>query len=166
MTEALMRTNLYWVETGVGGRLATMARPRAGDWLEDELRGLKAVGIDVVVSLLTGSEVAELGLERERETCEAAGLRFFAFPIEDRQVPPNDTSTLELVRALHSELVGGRSVAIHCRMGIGRASLIAASVLRLLGVGGEEALRKISTARGLKVPDTDQQRQWILDLAP
>lgn len=161
-----MRTNLYWVETGVGGRLATMARPRAGDWLEAELRGLKAAGIDVVVSLLTGGEIAELGLEREQSTCEAVGLSFFSFPIDDRQVPPNDASTHAFIRALHSEVVRGRSVAIHCRMGIGRASLIAASLLRLLGLEGEEALRRISTARGLPVPDTNEQRQWIFDLAP
>lgn len=160
-----MRTNLYWVETGVEGRLATMARPRAGDWLEDEMRGLKAAGVDVVVSVLTPDEVGELGLEGEEAACGTAGLRFRSFPITDRQVPPDELPTLEFFRALQTELRSGRSIAIHCRMGIGRASLVAASVLRLLGVGGEEALARISRARGLPVPDTEEQRQWITSLA-
>lgn len=159
-----MRTNLYWLETGGVGRLATMARPRAGDWLEDEMSGLKAAGIDVVVSLLTAAEITELGLEGEQAACEAAGLKFRSLPISDRDVPPSEASAIELITELHAELVAGRGIAVHCRMGIGRASVIAAGVLRLLGVEGEEALRRIAAARGLQVPDTDQQRQWLLDL--
>lgn len=61
------------------------------------------------------------------------------------------------------ELVAGRSIAIHCRAGIGRASLVAAAVLRMLGVSGEEALARISASRGLAVPDTEAQRQWVID---
>lgn len=159
-----MRANLYWVETGVQGRLATMARPRAGDWLLDELRGLRVAGVDVVVSLLTLSEIVELGLEAELSACEAAGLRFCSFPIPDRQVPSPDAAATDLFRAIQADLVAGRSVAVHCRMGIGRASLVAAAVLRLLGLPGDEAFSRVQAARGLPVPDTDEQRQWLMAL--
>ncbi|MDP1919947.1 MAG: hypothetical protein Q8L14_27115 [Myxococcales bacterium] len=158
-----MRTNLYWVETGAAGRLATMARPRAGDWLEDEMRGLKTAGIDVVVSLLTHDEVSELGLEGEPQACEQVGLRFRSFPIPDRELPPSTIATKTFIAALQTELVSGSSIAIHCRMGIGRASLVAASVLRMQGIDGTDALARIAAARGLPVPDTDEQRQWVID---
>jgi protein-tyrosine phosphatase len=161
-----MRSNLYWVEAGTAGRLATMARPRAGDWLEDEMKNLKAEGIDVVVSLLTRPEVIELGLECEAEACAAAGLQFRSLPIPDREVPPLDANTRAFLNALHFDLRDGRSVAIHCRMGIGRASLVAASVLRIGGVRGDEALTRIAAARGLPVPDTDQQRHWVTEFVP
>ncbi len=65
-----MKTDLYWVETGSTGRLATMARPRAGDWLEDEMRGLRAMHVDVIVSLLTDDEVSELALGAEAQACD------------------------------------------------------------------------------------------------
>lgn len=44
------------------GRLSTMARPRGGDWLTGELGDLAIAGVDVVVSLLTDAEAAELDL--------------------------------------------------------------------------------------------------------
>ena len=82
-----MKSNLYWVETEAPGRLAIMARPRAGDWLVDEVRALRAAGVDLVVSLLTDDEVQELELEGEAEACTVAALRFQSFPIPDRSVP-------------------------------------------------------------------------------
>jgi protein-tyrosine phosphatase len=53
-------------------------------------------------------------------------------------------------------------VAIHCRAGIGRSTTLAACVLILLGVEGDVALDMIAAARGLEVPETEAQRQWVL----
>lgn len=155
-----MKSNLYWVETEAPGRVAIMARPRAGDWLVDEMRALRAAGVDLVVSLLTDDEVRDLELEGEAAACSVAALRFQSFPIPDRSVPELNARTLSFVSGLRVELRSGRSIAIHCRMGIGRSSLIAAAVL---GIDPEEALRRLSSSRGLTVPDTAEQRQWIID---
>jgi len=38
-----------------------MARHRGGDWLLDEVEALRAVGSEVIESLLTPSEATELG---------------------------------------------------------------------------------------------------------
>ena len=69
------------------GRLAIVARPRGGDWLEDEVEAWRAAGLDVVVSLLEQDEAHELGLEDEAKACAARGLKFIEFPITDRGVP-------------------------------------------------------------------------------
>jgi len=37
-----------------------MARPRGGDWLQDEILALKRSGISILVSLLTPEEEDEL----------------------------------------------------------------------------------------------------------
>ena len=58
-----MIPEFYWIAREGPGRLAIM--PRDGDWLEDELRGLRQAGVEVLVSLLTPAEVHELGLEAE-----------------------------------------------------------------------------------------------------
>jgi protein-tyrosine phosphatase len=50
---------------------------------------------------------------------------------------------------------------VHCRAGIGRSSLIAACVLVLLGLAPAMAFDRIGKARGLKVPDTEGQRDWV-----
>jgi hypothetical protein len=47
--------------------MAIMARPRADDWLDNEVAEWKAGGLEMVVSLLEPEEVFELGLLREAE---------------------------------------------------------------------------------------------------
>lgn len=79
-----MRVKIHWVEPS---RLAIMPRPRAGDWLLDELRSLREQGVHTVVSLLTDTEERELDLEAEEFSCAAVGLGFRSFPIPDREVP-------------------------------------------------------------------------------
>jgi hypothetical protein len=49
--------SLYWIDLAGRGRLAIAARPRAGDWLPDEVAGWRSEGVDVVISLLQPSEV-------------------------------------------------------------------------------------------------------------
>jgi hypothetical protein len=55
-----------------------------------------------------------------------------------------------------------RSVAIHCRAGIGRSSVIAACTLICSRIEAEQALALISASQGVVVPDTDAQRDWAL----
>jgi hypothetical protein len=47
-----MIARIHWIELPLTGRLAIAARPRAGDWLVDEVAAWRAAGIDLVVSLL------------------------------------------------------------------------------------------------------------------
>ena len=57
-----MRSTIHWIEAPAKGRLGIMARPRSGDWLNDEIAGWEAAGINTVVCLLEHDEVNELGL--------------------------------------------------------------------------------------------------------
>jgi protein-tyrosine phosphatase len=154
-------SRLYWIEFGAVGRLAIMARPRADDWLEMEVSEWKTSGIDVVVSLLEQHEVVELGLQREAELCRSSGIDFVSRPISDRSVPESHDGS-QIARVLAAGLRNGHSIAIHCRAGIGRSSLVAACVLICCGIEAEQALALITAARGLSVPDTDEQRDWVV----
>jgi protein-tyrosine phosphatase len=160
-----MRAEIYWVENDLGVRIAVMPRPRGGDWLEDEIRSLREAGADVLVSLLTTAEVTELNLAEEPDHCQSCGVEFLSFPILDREVPPLDHRTAQFIGRLASLLDEGQAVAIHCRAGIGRASLIAASVLTLRGVAANRALDQIALARKCSVPDTSEQRAWVAAFA-
>lgn len=154
-------SRLHWIEIPVVGRLAIMARPRADDWLEAEVAEWKAAGLDVVVSLLERGEVSELGLQREPELCQASGIEFISFPIPDRGVP-EVREALQIASSTAAGIAEGRSIAVHCRAGIGRSSTIAACALICLGIDAGEALALIKDARGLTVPDTEEQRDWIM----
>ncbi len=142
-----------------------MPRPAGGDWLEDDVRWLKESGIDVVVSLLESSEIAGFELGYEKEACLAKGISFLSFPITDRSVPSSVRETSSFAHDLSALLHTGRNVAIHCLAGIGRSTIIAACVLLLNGLSVDDTLFKIERARGCRVPDTPEQRDWIAKFA-
>ena len=152
---------IYWIDCPGPGRLATMARPRAGDWLEDEIARWRDDGLSLVVSLLEDHEIAELGLQEEPTLCQSSGIEFARLPIVDRGVPDSLMQASELADDIARRVSAGQSIAIHCRAGIGRSSLLAALVLRKLGRDTATAFADISNARGLDVPDTSDQRQWV-----
>jgi predicted protein tyrosine phosphatase len=160
-----MKTELYWIEGSWPGKLAIVPRPRGGDWLADEVQAWRQAGLDVMVSLLTQEENAELDLTQEAESSQTGGLQFIEFPIPDRSVPVSHRATLALLRELHQLLTEGKNVGIHCRQGIGRSAVIAACLLTFLGIEPEVAFQRVSTARGCIVPETAEQRDWVIAFA-
>lgn len=138
-----------------------MPRPRGGEWLADETSALRSEGVDVLVSLMSNGECEELQLLEEGAHCDACGVEFLSHPVTDRGLPADTAKFEGVVDAVAERIKQGKGVAIHCRLGIGRSSLLAAAVLVSLGARTEEAFEKISHARGLPVPDTEEQRQWV-----
>jgi protein-tyrosine phosphatase len=161
-----MRTEVYWVPGPWPGRLGVVPRPRGGDWLADEVRSWRASGLDVVTSLLTSDEAAELELQEEEALTLEEGLEFRAFPIPDYGVPRSRADLAEFLIQLEKALASGKNVAVHCRAGIGRSSVVVASMLVSAGVEPEEAFRRIEKARGRPVPDTAEQREWVAESVP
>jgi protein-tyrosine phosphatase len=128
--------NPYWIKTE-GLRLAIIPRPRGRDWLPDDISLLKRAGVDVIVSALTAAENEELGLIEERKCCQSEGIVFLPFPIEDRSVPISFPEFNELINSVTTCLREGRAVAVHCRAGIGRSSMIVPSALIRNGLSPE-----------------------------
>ncbi len=154
----------YWIETGLPAKLAIMPAPYGGKRLEDEIRTLKRESADVLVSLLTPDEEFDLGLELERAACSGHGIRFRSFPIPDRDVPASTAAFLRFLETLHEDLLASRSIVAHCRAGIGRSSLLLASLLRREGFSTDDAFRRITQARKALVPDTPEQLRWVENL--
>ena len=155
----------YWIDTGHPGRLAILPRPRGGDWLEDEARSWSRTGFDTVVSVLEPDEAADLDLADEQRAAGAAGIQFISLPVPDRGVPDSRAAVATVAAALAEAVVAGKRVGMHCRQGVGRSAVLAACVLISLGVDPAAALARIAAARGLPVPETPEQRQWVLDFA-
>jgi protein-tyrosine phosphatase len=160
-----MKADLFWIEGPWSGRLAILPRPRGGDWLEDEIPAWRSAGVDLVVSTLRPDEISELDLTAEAEWCRKNEIEFISFPIADRGVPSSPAAVLELLRRLENAMTAGKIVAIHCRQGIGRSALLAASLLVLAGVSPDQAFQRVQAARGCPVPDTAEQREWVARFA-
>lgn len=152
--------NPFWMKLE-GVRLAIAPRPRGHDWLTDDLSLLRRAGVDVLVSALTFEESKELGLLEEERCCSEGDLGFVSFPIEDRSVPVSCDEFVRLLESVTGYLQKGKAVAVHCRAGIGRSSIIVASTLIRSGLSVESAFRVIADARGCAVPDTPEQRRWV-----
>jgi protein-tyrosine phosphatase len=158
-----MLAEIYEITPCPQGRLAIMPRPRGGGWLADEMASLKTMGVTDLVSMLPPEEEWMLELSEEAGLCVAAGIRFHHHPIPDRGLPEQPEFDFFL-DTLEPVLRRGGFVAIHCRGGIGRSSVVAAALLVRLGVSAVDALAAISLARGFEVPDTEEQREYILQL--
>jgi protein-tyrosine phosphatase len=155
-------SEIFWIEGEPPARLAIVLRPAGDDWLADELSGLKRGGIDTLVSMLEPWEAEALGLAREGQLAEAAGMQFLSFPIPDRQTPERVGAFRAFAGELARRLNAGERIGVHCRGSIGRCTVAAASALVHLGWQPRDALAAIGTARRFPVPDTDEQRAWIL----
>jgi protein-tyrosine phosphatase len=160
-----MRAQLYTVKASGSGRLSVMARPRGGDWLADEIVALRDAGAEVLVSLLTAEEIRELDLGEEAQLCQAHDIRYLSFPIRDYSVPASEAGALAFLEELKGLLLAGKHLVIHCRAGIGRSALMAGSLLVLTGQMPQHAFELLSAARGMPVPETDEQRAWVVAFA-
>jgi len=88
-------------------------------------------------------------------------MRFLSFPILERHVPESESIFTQALEWLTAELAGGRNLVLNCRQGIGRTGLVAASLLLTERFDADAAVRQISTARGIPVPETPEQRRWL-----
>ncbi|MDH3374660.1 MAG: protein tyrosine phosphatase [Gammaproteobacteria bacterium] len=158
-----MQPTFYKVETIGSGFLAIVARPRGNDRAEEEFASFADCGIKRMLSLLEMHEEYVLGLENEADLCASANIDFYSFPIRDRGVPSDVNALSDLSKKIYLDCFGGQNTAIHCRTGIGRSSLVAAAVLLHAGISADEAFSRIQDSRGLEVPDTPEQAQWLRD---
>lgn len=154
-------TPIYWIPTSTAGRLGIMSRPRGGDWLVDEIRSLASSKVDTLVRLLTSTEMEELDLSLQARYCRDCGIELIDFPIPDRSTP-NLESTLLLTRDLANRIRASKTIVAHCRQGIGRAGMVTAATLMILGSDVKNAITQVSLARGIDVPETKEQKQWLV----
>jgi protein-tyrosine phosphatase len=154
--------HVLWIEGKEPVGLAIVLRPRGGDGLKDDLAGIKQSGVETLVSLLEGNEALWLGLKDEGPLAEAVGMHFVSYPILDVHVPDDAAAFRDFVADLADRVRSGERIGVHCRGSIGRSTVTAACVLIHLGWKPKAALAAIEKARGCPVPDTVEQRRWIL----
>lgn len=145
-----------------GKRVAsTISRVEWDRDLDADLRALRATfGTDVLVPLLEDHEFDLLRVPDLVPRAEALGMRVRRFPIRDVSVPrpEEDAAFRALVDELHALLADGRNVTVHCRGGLGRTGLVAASVLVRHGADADDAMARVRAARPGAIETSGQER--------
>lgn len=159
-----MQADLFRIPGPWRGHLAIAARPRGGDWLDDEASAWRQAGIDFVLSPLENDEAAQLGLGDERQEAENHGAGFISFPIPDRGIPASRGAAMAAIEDAARHFDAGKNVALHCRQSVDRSGLVAAALPINSGGKAGEAMQIAGSARGVSVPETSEQRAWLEQL--
>ena len=125
---------------------------------------LKAMGVTDVLSMLPVEEAADLGMSQEAEHCASNKIRFRSYPIKDFGLP-DPSHFADLIRDVKESLEAGHHLAVHCRAGIGRSGMVAACTLIALGATAQTAVTLTARARGVSIPDTVEQGNFIASFA-
>lgn len=158
-----MKPSIYLVADNLPGKLYIMPKP-SGEWLKEDVEHYDLIGIDMIISMLERDEASELMLERQREVCKEQRLAFTQFPIVDRGLPEIEPFTSLVLKTIDN-LKSGKNIAVHCRAGIGRSGIAVCSALLGFGYSPTDAMKLTSEARGVDVPDTEKQREFIGQMA-
>ncbi|TWP52844.1 hypothetical protein FKR81_06920 [Lentzea tibetensis] len=95
-----MQPTIYTVQRPGPGTISTMAHPRGFDRLQDEMAGLRALGVDILVCAMEVDERAECGLTDEASAALASGIEFVEIP--DCTVPDRGA-----IASVIADLAGG-----------------------------------------------------------
>ena len=93
------------------------------------------------------------------------GLDWYHLPIRDVSVPSTafEAQWAEAGETLRTRLLGGQSIVVHCRGGMGRTGIVAARLLIELGEKPRMALQRVRAARPGAV-ETAEQERYVLQL--
>ena len=115
----------------------------------------------MLVSLLREDEQRELGLEEEAAACSRCEIEFVSIPVPDLGAPSDGEKFVQAVHALANRVRAGANIAVHCRQSVGRSGMLAVSIAVALGLSLDSAVETVSRARGVPVPETKPQIDWL-----
>jgi protein-tyrosine phosphatase len=156
-----MPVEMYKIGSIGEGFVAIMARPSLEADAVASIINIARLGIQQVVSLLEPNEARNLGLNAEREQVKAHGMGFISFPIPDMGLPPSVEDYALLSKKLFNQVNAGVNTLIHCHAGIGRSGLLVAGILLHCDMDPQQAFAYASRMRGIRVPETPEQEQWL-----
>ena len=112
-----------------------------------------------LVTLIGEDERGNLGVGALPRLAGENGLSWREFPITDRTAPASGRQAEfdQLLDELLTDLAAGRRVAIHCQAGLGRTGLLAAGLLVQSGIGPDDAIARVRSARPGSIETSGQE---------
>jgi len=128
--------------------------------LETDITAISEWGASAVVSLIEDNEFPMLGVEQLPDTVRKYGMQWLHLPIRDVDVPGTgwlDNWNQAAGTQLRNRLLRGERILLHCRGGLGRTGLVAALILKDLGVDASTAIALVRQARPNAIETSDQE---------
>jgi protein-tyrosine phosphatase len=147
--------NTYWV---LPDRLLAGPYPgRANEALIPEwIEQLLSAGITCFINLTEEGELTPY------QSLLPDGIQHHRLPIRDFQTP--DSAYLKtILDTIDQKLAEGCTVYLHCWGGTGRTGTVAGCYLVRHGMPGSEAVAEITRRRGRYSPETEAQRQMVIN---
>ena len=130
--------------------------------LEADLDRLaRDLDVDVLVCLLQDVELKWLKITELEDEARRWGMEVLRLPIPDGGVLPDMRPVEALIDEIEMRVARGRTVAIHCAGGLGRAGTIGGCFLVRQGMSHEEALETLHRERSPNCPETREQEAFI-----
>ncbi len=142
----------------------------SGTWDRDllaDLDSIRAWDPDLVLTLLDENEFAILGVPDFQRQVMALGVPWAFTPIRDGSVPNADFAEMwkSVGPRLRNILRRGGRVLIHCKAGLGRTGMIAASIMAELGMNPEAAIKAVRRSRGPHAVERAQEKYVLASQA-
>jgi ADP-ribosyl-[dinitrogen reductase] hydrolase len=157
----------YWV---IPDRLLAGKHPggRNPQEIERRLGPLLAAGFNAFIDLTEPGELPPY------EPYLPEGIEYTRKPLPDHGTPRHPQHMTDILATLDAALDAGRRVYLHCRAGIGRTGTVVACHLIDRGLAPAAALARLNqlwlqsdrSDTWPEVPETDEQRSYILGFVP
>lgn len=117
--------------------------------VEESIRALKAEGAQVLITMMTDSEMEKYQVTHIPQIAAEEGMDWFHFPVEDDCAPSTATEkkiagSLNLLLELMEQ---EKTIAMHCKGGTGRTGLISAILMLESGMALTEVTQLIQSVK-------------------
>lgn len=117
--------------------------------------------VDQLITLLEEPELHPLQIPDLFAQVQQHGMRSRWFPIPDFGTPASIQGFIQLIEEILANLTKTQTVVVHCRAGLGRSGLVAASCLVAIGYTPIEAFQQVRQAR-LGSVETAEQENYVV----
>jgi protein-tyrosine phosphatase len=115
--------------------------------LSTDLDYFVSQGANAVVTLVTKTEMHDMGIPNLVTEIEKRGMMSIQYSIQNKWIPNNSDTFAQVVHQVSALIREGKTIIVHCNGGKGRTGLIITACLVLLGLGQDEAINAIRSRR-------------------
>eukprot|EP01129_Flabellula_baltica_P003748 TRINITY_DN13483_c0_g1_i1.p1 TRINITY_DN13483_c0_g1~~TRINITY_DN13483_c0_g1_i1.p1 ORF type:complete len:330 (+),score=35.05 TRINITY_DN13483_c0_g1_i1:100-990(+) len=138
--------------------------------LDADIEYLEELNIDVVVSLVTNTELNAMNITELLPKVQSRNMEAIHLSIQDKWIPQSMEDFSTLIEVVLHRVLKGKTVLIHCNGGKGRTGLVTVALLMQLGMSQESATNLMRSIRSgmLRNPAQIQylksyQKKYILN---